>query len=330
MVGNVRRSAFTLIELLVVIAIIGILLGLLLPAVQKVREAASRTQCINNLKQIGLAAHNYADTNNVLPPGELGPYPDVGKGIPPVNTQFVGVFVYLLPYIEQDNTLRLLMQDLPSDYLSPSKVYQPWWNYPSAYLAAQTRIKILECPSDTPYANTFRTDIMSHTFRQNQTFDLFVGGFDVNQGGGNLGRTGYVGVAGYGGQINNPSVDEYAGLFTNRSGVSLAQLSTCDGASNTLMFGEWLDDFPTGPRLFSAAWIGTGLLPTAYGTAGDKDTGYFQFSSKHDGVIMFCMGDGSVRGIRKGIAPGTAAYLNFIAASGWRDGVAVDDAQFSN
>src|SRR5690242_1958969 len=108
MVRSARRSGFTLIELLVVLAIISILMGLLLPAVQKVREAAARIQCASNLKQIGLAAHHYADAHGVLPPGQLGPYPDIGMGLPPITTQFVGAFVYLLPFIEQDNTYRQL------------------------------------------------------------------------------------------------------------------------------------------------------------------------------------------------------------------------------
>jgi prepilin-type N-terminal cleavage/methylation domain-containing protein len=330
MVHSVRRLGFTLIELLVVIALISTLVGLLLPAVQKVRESAARIQCSSNLKQIGLAAHNYADTYGVLPPGQLGPYPDVGLGLPPVSTQFVGALVYLLPFIEQGNLLRQLVRDLPGDYLNPSSVYPPWWNYPSAASLAQTRIKLYLCPSDEPYANTVATEILTHTFRQSVGFELFVGVFDPSQGGENLGRTSYAGVAGYGGQINNSAIDQYAGLFCNRSAIRLGQVTAADGASNTLMFGEWLGDFATGTRRYAPAWIGVGSLPTAYGTLSGPNTTIYEFNSKHTNTIQFCMGDGSIRGIRKGIAPGTVAYNNYIAASGWHDGIVIDDAQIGN
>jgi hypothetical protein len=254
----------------------------------------------------------------------------VGLGLPPINTQFIGLFVYLLPYVEQDNTYRLLTRDLPGDYLNPSTVYPPWWSYSSASAAAQMRISTFVCPSDNPYSNTVMTDILTHTFRQGQWFEIFVGGMEINKGGADLGRTSYAGVAGYGGRINNGAVDQYAGLFCNRSEVSLAQLTASDGASNTLMLGEWLGDFAYGQRRFAPAWIGVGSMPTAYGTASGPDTTLFEFNSKHTGIIQFCMGDGSVRGIRKGIAPGTTAYDNYIAASGWRDGLLVDDSQISN
>src|SRR5947209_4987952 len=98
------RPGFTLIELLVVIAIIAVLIGLLLPAVQKVRAAAARLKCANNLKQMGLALHNYMDTNNGLPPN--GTYAWGGSAV--VTTNAWSALARLLPYVEQDNLFRAI------------------------------------------------------------------------------------------------------------------------------------------------------------------------------------------------------------------------------
>src|SRR5689334_13863544 len=137
-----RRKGFTLIELLVVIAIIAILIGLLLPAVQKIREAANRMKCSNNLKQIALGAHNYESTFDRLPPGQLGePAPSLAG--PNGQYSYIGVLGLLLPYIEQDNIYRQMQ--VPAE----GQTAPLWWANAANWNMAQTKIPTYVCPSDS-------------------------------------------------------------------------------------------------------------------------------------------------------------------------------------
>jgi prepilin-type N-terminal cleavage/methylation domain-containing protein len=135
-----HRRGFTLIELLVVIAIIAILIGLLLPAVQKVRESANKTQCQNNLKQIILAAHNYNDNNN----GQLPTLTDFGPGSP-TGFQIYSLFFSLLPYMEQQTVFQMFNRGNPTTYYNPGTG------------AAMSIIKTYHCPSDASAGSPTQT-----------------------------------------------------------------------------------------------------------------------------------------------------------------------------
>jgi prepilin-type N-terminal cleavage/methylation domain-containing protein len=311
-----RRSGFTLIELLVVIAIIGVLIGLLLPAVQKVREAANRTQCSNNLKQIVLAAHNYDSAFKRLPPGVVGS--QLPRNLVPPNpylsNTFVGTLAYLLPYLEQENLYNQLQVNW-SVPLTPDMgtgTSAAWWLNPVNFQLAQTRINTFLCPSDnlaeeTPTYNVY------YSFSVCPLQYTFYGVRDpvenVQQGPSIvLGRTNYLGVRGtIDSMPNDGFYDRYKGIFTNRSSVPIGQIK--DGTSNTLAFGEGLGQINPVTRVHDRMWSWMGCSMVAYwGVGSPAHADWFNFSSNHPGLALFAFADGSVRPITTDQATDSNAF----------------------
>jgi prepilin-type N-terminal cleavage/methylation domain-containing protein/prepilin-type processing-associated H-X9-DG protein len=342
-----RNSAkgFTLIELLVVIAIIAILIALLVPAVQKVRSAAGRAQCQNNLKQIGLAAHAYESTNRYLPPGYNGVNDKTGLVQPAfpdyIAAPMVGCLVYLLPYMEQDALYQNFFagpNPVPVDFFSLSTTNTTaWWGYNSALEAGLYTVPTFLCPQDDPNVMPSKGVVVA----LHNGIDLTAGmvyiehayftptedlGLPGGQGANELGRTNYVGVAGYMGKASKyfappyapPPTPDYEGIMCNKSKVSLANIADADGASNTMMFGESLGSKSV-PREYVVTWVGGGAMCTGFGFPDIQDADWDNFSSLHPDIVNFCFADGSVRPLRSGSDFNTFVYL-----SGWHDGKVPD------
>jgi prepilin-type N-terminal cleavage/methylation domain-containing protein len=298
--GRVRR-AFTLIELLVVIAIIAILIGLLLPAVQKVREAAARMSCSNNLKQLAVACHNYHDVNSFLPPSRVA------------RDAYATWPVLVMPHIEQDPLFK--QWDIRLGFSSQNQA------------ARETTVKTFFCPSR-------RSPMISPASQNggpNGDRAGACGDYACNAGNGDSRNT----RAATGPMINgnvlvpappgpqsgengidqpntNPPAQPLIPIIQFRGYVHL--LSIGDGTSSTLLIGEKHvrpTEFGRESAGDQAYYSGNGyddaqrVAGGSYPLARDQFDGHSRrrdmFGGPHTGVVLFAMCDGSVRGIRTSI-----------------------------
>lgn len=323
-----QPRGFTLIELLVVIAIIAILIALLLPAVQQAREAARRTQCKNNLKQIGLGLHNFHDVYDRFPAANimewhtllgrdgLGGLTD--PGYPDyTNSPDIGFLAQILPQIEQAPLYQQMVTTKGFDdhYMTSGVVgsYKtpgaPWFYDATTFALAQTRMPMFECPSDPQLGRDF---VLWHRVVPCSSGFVWFGANSTADD--NLKQTNYVGVGGLlaagacnvqwdlngDGIVDVPNTRDWRGVF-HGSRVKVAFRDITRGTSNTLVVGE-----ATGGREVNFPWMGANFIPTYWNKAAGDDSnpnpfnktilgGAYGFSSYHTGGYQFLLGDGSVK-----------------------------------
>lgn len=305
------RPAFTLVELLVVIAIIGVMVGLLLPAVQAAREAARRMSCSNNLKQIGLALHNYHDTYNGFPPGYINNPPALSGPVAGDYSQWAwGAF--LLPFMEQ----AALSEQLSVGDINLSAALTPGGPFDRT-AALATPVSAFICPTDS--------GPMVH-----ETADALR---DSNDAWQNVAKANYVGVNTTrrwhsGGRLTGPDVGKPSqwgtppnnnnkpnGCFFRDRSINMRDI--LDGTSNTMMIGERTYQYttPTGNPVVCRAgvWAGNDIsneqltIHRSLGTlvnvinSTDFATCVRGFAGPHPGGIMFVFGDGSVHFISESV-----------------------------
>ncbi|WP_299465403.1 DUF1559 domain-containing protein [uncultured Gimesia sp.] len=280
-----RKNGFTLIELLVVIAIIAILIALLLPAVQQAREAARRSSCKNNLKQIGIAMHNYHDVHRTLPPGYLDDDPAANV----TNHNLLGWGTFILPYIEQSALYNSIgtVGGFDNNWTTISDMITPSATVKTPY--SKVALSAYICPSDP------------------------MGG--INTDVGNYGKSNYTGVAGN--TYKSSGTTKPTGSFYDNSNVSFRDYR--DGLSNTIIIGErgtagakngtlWIGNYS------DAAYYTQNAIATNsayYGINGVA--GSWNFTSSHTGGVHFLLGDGAVRFLSENIDLNTYRDLGFIA-----------------